>query len=79
MKSFVFQINADVDVCVTTTLLKDAIQFLDGHPEFNMEEVSSMWIEKNKEDEDLETIITKYGHIGHARFYREGEVWNEGF
>ena len=79
MKSFVFKINSDADVCVTTNLLKDAIQFLDGHPEFNMEDTSSMWIEKNKEDEELETIITKYGHNGHARFYRDGEVWNEWF
>lgn len=78
MKSFVFQINLNNDVCVTTNTLKDAIQFLDGHPEFDMEDTTSISI-NNNEDKELETIITKYGHCGHARFYREGEVWNEWF
>lgn len=78
MKSFVFKINAEMDVCVTTTLLKDAIQFLDGHPEFNMEESTSILINEIN-DPELETIIAEYGHSGHARFFREGEVWNEWF
>lgn len=78
MKSFVFKVNSDIDVCVITNLLKDAVQFLDGHPEFSMEEVSSILINNNT-DSELETIMAEYGHKGHARFYREGEVWNEWF
>lgn len=78
MKSFVFKVNSESDVCVTVQTFNDAIQFLTGHPEFDMEEVSSISINKNN-DLELETIMAEYGHNGHARFYQKGEVWNEWF
>lgn len=77
MKSFVFKVNLENDVCVTTKSLKDATQFLDGHPEFDIEAVSSLSI--YNADPELESVITEYGRSGHAHFYKEGEVWNEWF
>ena len=77
MKSFVFKVSLENDVCITTSSLKDAIQFLNSHPEFDMEDTSS--ISKKSADQELVNVIEEYGHTGHARFYKDGEVWNEWF